>query len=176
MKFYTGTGDKGETSVMGGRTDKDDPRMEAIGSIDELNSAIGLAIAFQKDKKVIDILENVQNKLFTVGAELATQSEKMNTPKITEGHVKDLEKTIDGFELGEIKKFILPNGTPSSNFLHFARTVARRAERVTVSFAKKEKVNEFLLKYLNRLSSLLFVLAVYVNRKENGKETNPTYL
>ncbi len=176
MKFYTGSGDKGETSVMGGRTGKDSPRVEAMGAVDELNSVIGLALSFQKDKKIIEALENVQDKLFTVGAELAAESEQIKIPRIAEKHVKDIEKTIDSFDIGEIKKFILPNGTTSSIFLHFARTVTRRTERTVVSFSKKEKVNEHLLKYLNRLSSLLFVLSVYVNRKEGGKEKNPTYI
>src|SRR3990172_7640311 len=164
MKFYTGTGDKGETSLMGGRTGKDDPRIEAIGALDELNSTIGLAISFQNDKKVIDILKDIQDKLFTVGAELSNIS-KSETPKISANHVESLESTIDGFELGEIKKFILPSGTKSSVFLHLARTVARRAERRVISLAKSEKVNENLLKYINRLSSLFYVLSVHVNRK-----------
>ena len=173
MKFYTGTGDKGETSVMGGRIGKDNLRIEAIGTVDELNSAIGVALAFQKDKKVIDALEDVQDKLFTVGAELASISAK--SPTITENHVKNLEKAIDGFEIGEIRKFVLPNGTTSSVFLHHARTIARRTERIVVALSKKEKLNGHMLKYLNRLSSLLFVLSVYVNRQEGGKEKNPSY-
>lgn len=175
MKIYTGTGDKGETSLMGGRTRKDDPRIEAVGSIDELNSAIGVAISFQNDKRVVDILKDIQDRLFTVGAELSAVSDYVKTPRINEDHVKDIENKIDGFELGEIKKFILPSGTKSSVLLHSARTVARRAERRVTSLANSEKLNEHLLRYLNRLSSLLFALSVYVNRKEGGKEENPSY-
>ncbi len=174
MKIYTGTGDKGETSLTGGRTGKDDPRIETVGELDELNASIGLAVSFQNDKKIIDILKDVQDKLFTIGAELSNIS-KSETPEITEAHVKDLENKIDGFELGEIKKFILPSGTRSSVSLHLARTITRRAERRIVSLAKTQEINEYLLKYMNRLSSLLFVLSVYVNRKEGGKEENPSY-
>lgn len=173
MKIYTGAGDRGETNLVGGRFRKDDPKVEAIGEIDELNASIGLAISFQNDKRIIDILRDVQNKLFTVGAELSALSGK--TPKITENHVKDMERQMDSFEIGEIKKFILPNGTKSSVFLHSARTIARRAERRVVNLAKSESINENLLKYLNRLSSLLFVLSIYVNKKEGGEEENPSY-
>ena len=175
MKFYTGKGDKGETSLMGGRVSKDDPRIEAIGAVDELNAVIGLTLSFQKDNRVVSILKDVQNKLFIVGAELAKFSESVKTPKITENHVKDMERETDSFDIGEIKKFILPSGTQSSVFLHFSRTVARRVERKVVSLSKNGNINNYLLKYLNRLSSLLFALSVYVNIKEGGNEENPTY-
>jgi len=160
---------------MGGRVSKGDPRIAAIGDVDELNSAIGLALSFQKEKDIINILENVQDKLFTLGAELAVTKKIKPRAKINSNDIEELEIIIDSFDIGEIHKFILPNGTGASASLHLARAIARRAERTLVVLSKKEKLNQQAIIYLNRLSSLLFVLAIYINRKEGGKEKNPSY-
>jgi cob(I)alamin adenosyltransferase len=170
MKFYTGAGDKGETCITGKNIRKDDPVIEAIGEIDELNASIGVAMSFQTEKKIIDILKDVQNKLFVIGAEICCVDSKA---KITEENVKDLESKIDSFEVGELKKFVLPSGSKPYVFLHLARTIARRTERKVVKISKMNNINEYLLKYLNRLSSLLFVMSLYVNRKV--KKESPTY-
>jgi len=167
MKYYTGTGDKGETCITGKNIRKDDPVVEAIGEIDELNASIGVAMSFQTEKKIIDILKDVQNKLFVVGAELCCFDSKT---KITEENVKDLERKIDSFEVGELKKFVLPSGSKPYVFLHLTRTIARRAERKVVKMSKNEDINESLLKYLNRLSPLLFVMSLHIERdRENPK-------
>ncbi len=167
MKFYTGAGDKGETCITGKNIRKDDPVVEAVGEIDELNASIGVAISFQTEKKIIDILKDVQNKLFIIGAELCCLDSKT---KITEEDVKDLENKIDGFEVGELKNFVLPSGSKPYVFLHLARTIARRAERKVVKMSEMKNINESLSKYLNRLSSLLFVMSLYVEKdRENPK-------
>ncbi len=178
--YYTGRGDNGETSVMGkGRVKKDDPIVKAIGDIDELNSVVGVVIANTDDEKVNRNLRIIQDRLFVVGAEIASSLESGIKPKssINENSVKELEKEIDelGKSLPELKKFVLPNGCVSSSYLHLARSVARRAERSAASLSKSNKVNPDILKYLNRLSSFFFAAALYMNKKNNIKETNPTY-
>lgn len=170
MKIYTKTGDKGETSLFGGkRVWKDDLRIEAYGSIDELNSIIGIAISEVKNEELIKELRGIQNELFVVGSDLATpigsDSKKAVVPRVDESYSKRLEGIIDRFDgkLPELKQFILPGGLKGAAILHNARTVCRRAERNVVALSKIENIGTGIVQYLNRLSDLLFVLARFEN-------------
>jgi cob(I)alamin adenosyltransferase len=175
LKTYTKTGDKGETSLFGGkRVPKDDPRIEAYGTVDELNSVIGAARSFNENKILDLVLSEIQNQLFVLGADLATPSD-VKSPAMKRMTVKDyisLEGLIDDFEskLGSLNSFILPAGTKAASFLHNARTVCRRAERLVVPLKKKEEASEEALIFLNRLSDLLFVLARYANKISGVKD------
>lgn len=160
---------------MGGpRVSKDHARIRAVGDVDEANAAIGLALAFQTDPKVVAILRNAQNTLFTVGAEVGSAG-KARVPRITRSHVETLETDMGFLDVGEIKEFVMPRGPPAVASLHFARTVVRRAERSCVALNRKERLNPELLRYVNRLSSLLFQMAVWVQRQSRGAEEHPTY-
>ncbi len=170
MKIYTRTGDKGKTSLFGGkRVSKSSLRVEAYGTIDELNSAIGVAISqmanIQKE------LLKIQHDLFSIGAVLANPQGKKTQG--LEARATDFERLIDQMteKLSELRNFILPGGGKTGALLHAARTVCRRAERRIVSLAQKEHVDTAILVYLNRLSDLLFTMARYVNMKEEKKET-----
>ncbi len=181
-KHYTGTGDDGTTGVMGkGRVSKDSPIIRASGDIDELNSIVGLAIAHTSDNHINQMLRGIQDKLFTIGAQVsASMEEKAQLKsKISENDLKILEDNIEeiGSTLPDLKKFILPGGSVSSAYLHHARAVARRAERSVVALSndKKAHIEPIMHKYLNRLSSFFFVAARYMNNKEGIEESNPTY-
>lgn len=165
-------GDKGETSLVGGAVSKNDPRVEAYGTIDELSSFIGMAQSVSTQEKVNVILDRVQNDLFSIGAELATVTAKGSESRIKADDVLWLEKSSDDVEshLTPIRKFVLPGGSNVSSALHVARTVARRAERRLVSLSKSEYVNPEILRYVNRLSDLLFIMARYCNEKLGVKE------
>lgn len=165
MKIYTKTGDKGDTSLYGGkRLSKADLKIDAYGTVDELNSHIGLVkdVCAEEDiqKQVLAI---TQEHLFTIGALLATPEGKKNTffKPIELGDIENLEKQIDFMNesLSELDAFILPGGHIHVSYCHIARTVCRRAERITVALSKNEEVNDLIIKYLNRLSDYLFVLA-----------------
>jgi cob(I)alamin adenosyltransferase len=175
MKIYTKTGDKGDTSLFGGqRVPKDALRIEAYGTVDELNSQIGLVRADNSDPEIDRIMEQVQNELFELGADLATPRsvEKSQIKRVEPRDVSDLEKIIDTVEahLRPLRSFVLPGGTPVAARIHFARTVCRRAERIVVRLSRNEDIGESITTYLNRLSDLLFVLARYVNHKANITE------
>jgi cob(I)alamin adenosyltransferase len=174
-KIYTRTGDKGQTGLVGGRrVSKDSPRIWACGTVDELNSAIGLARAFNRSRKLDRILARIQNELFNLGAELSTPPEKLRPgmPRVGPDDIAALEKLIDELNarLGPLREFILPGGTRAAAALHLARAVCRRAERFCVRLAREEQIGEFVLPYLNRLSDALFVLARWANHKHNAKE------
>ena len=173
-RIYTKTGDKGETGLVGGiRTSKGSLRVQAYGDIDELNSILGLARTFSKDQQIGSLLERLQGDLFIVGADLASpRAEDHVAPRVTKDMTEALEKNIDTFqlELRPLKAFILPGGAEAGSLLHFARTVARRAERSIVALSRTESVNENLIPYINRLSDLLFVLARFVNHREGRSE------
>ena len=157
-KIYTRTGDGGETGLGdGSRTPKDDQRVEAFGTVDEANSAIGMVIAQTDDQAVIDCLVAVQHDLFDLGGELCIPGHSA----ITAEHVERLERQLDGFnaELPPLKEFILPGGGMAAACCHLARTVCRRAERRLVSLSRNADVGADALRYLNRLSDLLFVVA-----------------
>jgi cob(I)alamin adenosyltransferase len=169
-KIYTRTGDDGTTGLGdGSRVAKDSPRVEAYGTVDELNSCIGVLLAQPAlPPAVIQCLTEVQHELFDMGGELCIPGHQV----ITEQHVTRLEEALDGFNdaLPPLKEFILPGGGPASAACHVARTVARRAERRTWTLAREETVSPDVLKYLNRLSDLLFVLARVLARHEQGTE------
>jgi cob(I)alamin adenosyltransferase len=169
-KIYTRTGDAGTTGLGdGSRVPKDSPRVEAYGTVDELNSAIGVVLAVRKlPRKVTDCLIKAQHELFDLGGELCIPGHRA----ITAEHVMRLEKALDGFNeaLPPLKEFILPGGGPAAAACHLARTVARRAERRAWTLARAEIVTPGVLSYLNRLSDLLFVLARVLARHERGAE------
>jgi cob(I)alamin adenosyltransferase len=169
-KIYTRTGDDGSTALGSRRrVPKDDLRIEAYGTVDELNSLIGLALAYEPDKKLVEPLRSIQNQLFHLGSDLAFPEEdkkEFEVPRLEERHVADLEKLIDELneEVGPLKNFILPGGGQSASALQVARAVCRRAERVLVSLAREEKINSLNLQFLNRLSDALFMMARYDNK------------
>ena len=171
-KIYTRTGDDGQTVLVNGqRVAKHAKRPIAFGGIDELNSVIGIARNFVNDTEMDMMLARVQNDLFDLGADLATPEMKENTTslRITENQVRRIEKEIDvlNSDLSDLSSFILPGGSSLSSWLHFARTVARRAEREITSLAAEEPINKFALQFINRLSDHLFVLARVANN--NGQ-------
>ena len=182
VRIYTRTGDDGTTGLIGGkRVSKDHLRIEAYGSVDELNALLGVVRSYSLPEPVESILQRLQDDLFTVGAILALPAgasrERYNVPDITEAHVTELEKGIDECEqqVEPLRQFVLPGGTTAAALLHLARTVARRAERECVSLARAEALDPQILRYLNRLSDLCFVLARLVNRRGGQPESHPSY-
>lgn len=170
-KIYTRLGDKGQTVTLAGKkVYKDDAKVEAYGSVDELNALLGITMAFTSHEEVKEILGKIQKELFLVGAELAM--EKAKVKKINPTHVSSLEDKIDEIEedLPHLANFVLPGGCKTAALLHHARTVCRRAERRVVALSRKSEVNPDIIKYLNRLGDLLFVLARYENRKKHIEE------
>ena len=170
MKIYTKTGDDGETGLFGGpRVKKDAPRIETYGTVDELNSVLGVARSAGLDADIDQLIGRIQNELFALGAQLATPDPQAHqTAMIGQPQIAALEQAIVTFEarLEPLRQFILPGGTSGAAHLHLARTVCRRAERrlVTLIGQSAEPISTELLVYLNRLSDLLFVLARAVNR------------
>ena len=182
-KVYTRTGDNGETALVGGkRVPKDSPRIEAYGTIDELNSIVGLARAFNEEKlgeseahRFLDlVLRQIQDELFDLGSELATPPEffQEGMYRVGEGEVKKLEQTIDECQrsLEPLKSFILPGGGKLGAYLHQCRTVCRRAEREILRLSRPEESSEWPLKYVNRLSDLFFVLARWISKQTGEAE------
>jgi cob(I)alamin adenosyltransferase len=168
-KIYTRTGDKGETGLGdGSRVEKDHIRVEAFGTVDELNSIIGMILAHTIPDPVQACLNKVQHHLFDLGGELCIPGHNA----IDETYISFLEETLDSFneELPNLKEFILPSGGHATSACHLARTVCRRAERRVVSLSREENLSEFSISYLNRLSDLLFVIARVLARHENGSE------
>lgn len=175
LRIYTKTGDKGETSLIGGtRLPKHHIRIEAYGNVDELNSWIGLLRDQAIDGNYVQILLEIQDRLFTIGSLLATDPEKnkMKLPEIKETDIALLEKEIDAMEekLDPMKSFVLPGGHPVVSYCHVARCVCRRAERAVLKVAANEKVEELIYKYLNRLSDYLFVLSRKLAKDLNAPE------
>jgi cob(I)alamin adenosyltransferase len=168
MKIYTRTGDKGKTSIIGGRVDKDDIRVEAYGTVGEVNCFVGQAMVeldAETFKDVLDDLEKIQHELFDCGGDLANVTEK-RVLKLQKDAIDYLEKKIDEYtdEAPELERFILPGGTKPSASIHIARTVTRRAERLVVSLLKADPTTpEIALQYLNRLSDYFFALARVIN-------------
>jgi cob(I)alamin adenosyltransferase len=174
MKIYTKTGDKGETGLFGGtRISKNSPRIEAYGTIDELNSYIGLAITELHDSSVKSLLNKIQNQLFIVGSDLAapksTEDQKKNIVRIPSEFYEEIEKSIDFYEekLDKLTNFIIPGGSKSAAILHICRTIARRAERKVVALNSLEQINENIVIFLNRISDLFFVLSRFENKVSN---------
>jgi cob(I)alamin adenosyltransferase len=179
VKIYTRGGDTGETSLHGGeRVRKDALRVEAYGAVDETNAVIGLALAELADADLRELLSEIQRRLFDVGGELATPDVEERArkgkaiPRVGDADVEALERAIDRLELDlpPLRNFILPGGTRAAGALHLARTVCRRAERALVRLAEREAVAPTLLRYLNRLSDFLFVVARAANRRAGVDE------
>ena len=181
-RVYTRRGDRGETDLVGGvRVAKDSARIDAYGTVDELNAAIGVVRAVngstpraKKARELDDVLRRLQNELFDLGGELATPPDGFQPGmfRVGAGEVKALEEALDRCQkdLAPLKSFVLPGGGPVSAFLHVARTVCRRAERDVLRLMRQEDVGEWPLAYLNRLSDLLFVLSRWVGRHRGEKE------
>jgi cob(I)alamin adenosyltransferase len=177
MKIYTKTGDKGETGLVGGdRVAKDSLRLEAYGTVDELNSFIGLAITELKSGELIESLQAIQHLLFDMGSDLATpyseKTEKYNIPRISEDSIKNAELEIDKYstKVEELRSFILPGGAKGAALLHICRTVCRRAERCVIAARKDEQINQNIVILLNRFSDLFFVMARYENKAAGCKD------
>lgn len=176
MKIYTKTGDKGTTALFGGkRVSKADLRIETYGTIDELNSWIGLIRDQPVNEKRKDFLITIQDRLFTIGSILATEpgNTKVKIPALAEEDIQALEKEIDSMEaqLQPMRFFILPGGHPSVSFCHITRTVCRRSERLTIALHQHEPVEEKVIQYINRLSDYLFVLARKMGAELNVEDT-----
>lgn len=177
VRIYTRTGDSGETSLWGGRrVSKASPRVEAYGAVDECNSALGLALSHLQHEELRALLLAVQRDLFRLGAELATEPGGKQGETISESDgramVERLEQEIDRLEeeLKPLRHFILPGGGTTGAHLHMARVICRRAERQAVALGAQESLNPVVIKYLNRLSDFLFVLARAVNQREGAGE------
>jgi len=174
MKIYTKKGDKGETSLIGGkRVSKTNVRIEAYGTVDELNSIIGLVRDASDEKSADQTLINIQHRLFTIGSELASAPDsKMEIPLLKNSDIEELENEMDRMEaeLPELQNFILPGGDLAASQAHVARTVCRRAERRSVELHQIEPVDELIITYLNRLSDYFFVLARFFTHQHGGTE------
>ena len=175
MKIYTKTGDKGRTSLIGGtRVAKSHLRIEAYGTVDELNSYIGLVRDQEVNKTRLDILKEIQDRLFTIGALLATDPEKskMKTPDLHEEDVTLLEQEIDKMtaEVPPLRSFVLPGGHQSVSFCHLARCVCRRAERLAIRLQEVSEVEDLVIIYLNRLSDYLFALCRKMTQELGAEE------
>ncbi|MFD2513740.1 cob(I)yrinic acid a,c-diamide adenosyltransferase [Pontibacter locisalis] len=175
MKIYTKTGDKGSTSLIGGtRVAKSDLRIEAYGTVDELNSYIGLVRDQEVNKSRMDVLKEIQDRLFTIGALLATDPDKskMKTPDLQEEDITLLEKEIDSMtaEVPPLRAFVLPGGHQSVSFCHVARCVCRRAERLAIRLQQVAEVDDLVIKYLNRLSDYLFALCRKMTQELGAEE------
>jgi cob(I)alamin adenosyltransferase len=168
-RVYTRTGDDGTTGLGGGqRVPKDSIRIETYGTVDELSSEIGAAIAQGLHPRLAEALARIQNELFNVGSDLCIleeDKERMPVPVVEDRHVEALEGMMDDLskELSPLENFILPGGSPGAAQLHVARTVCRRAERLAVSLSREEAIGPLVIRYLNRLSDTLFVMARYEN-------------
>ena len=178
-KLYTRTGDTGQTALFGGRrVPKDHPRVVAYGTIDELNAALGVAISSIRQRTLAARLHTIQNELFSIGAELASDKpvrrSKAQTSvfRLDPARTEELEALIDEYDarVPALRTFVLPSGDAAASLLHLARTVCRRAERAVITLDRKERINPAILTYLNRLCDLLFVLARYANKTSRRRE------
>jgi cob(I)alamin adenosyltransferase len=174
VKIYTKTGDKGTTSLLSGRrVSKSDIRIDAYGTVDELNSYMGLLADQEVNASRLPLLQQIQEVLFTIGSHLANDPEKpfQGLPTLGESDVEVLERAMDEMDakLPEMRNFILPGGHPAVSYGHIARTVCRRSERLVIYLSQQQPVEEVLIRYLNRLSDFLFVLARMMG-KELGVE------
>ena len=175
MKIYTKTGDNGETGLFRGpRVAKHDPRVEAYGNVDELNALLGVLLAELRNHEVRELVSSLQHELFEVGADLATPTQEREEAgwRVPSSMVERLEKAIDHFQqsLPALQQFILPSGSKGGALLHYARAVCRRAERSVTRLREQQTMNPEVLRYLNRLSDLLFVLARAENQTAGSTE------
>jgi cob(I)alamin adenosyltransferase len=173
VKIYTKTGDDGSTGLIGGnRIRKSSPRIIAYGTVDELNSSLGIAISLKLDTDIADLLTKIQNDLFVVGADLANPDLKNTSNRVTDDMVQFLESSIDELEkeLSPISYFILPGGDSIASHIHMARAISRRAETSIVYLAEIEEINKTCKIYINRLADLLFVIARVINKRKMIKD------
>jgi cob(I)alamin adenosyltransferase len=176
MKIYTKTGDKGTTALVGGRrVSKGDLKIESYGTVDELNSWIGLVRDQPVNENRRELLKEIQDRLFTIGADLASEPEQVRKkpiPGLVEEDITLLENEMDKMdtELTPLRAFVLPGGNQSVSFAHLARTVCRRAERLVIRLSEEEEVNPMVIKYLNRLSDYLFVLSRKMTQEMGSEE------
>ena len=174
LKIYTKKGDKGMTSLFGGtKLSKNHIRIEAYGTIDELNSFIGLLRDHSENGARRELLHEIQVNLFTIGSILAVEDPaKFNLPSLNQKEVRVLEEEIDGMEekLSQLKNFILPGGHPISSYCHLARVVCRRAERRVVALNEAAEIDDIIVEYLNRLSDFFFVLSRMIIKEEGAEE------
>lgn len=173
VKIYTKTGDDGTTSLIGGsRVQKSSQRIMAYGTVDELNSSLGVTLSSKLDDDINKLLIKIQNDLFVLGADLANPNLQNNTNRVSEDMVRYLEEQIDRLEkeLPKITFFILPGGDSVASQVHLARSISRRAEVQIVSLAEKEKINKTCQVYVNRLADLLFVVARVINKRKMIKD------
>jgi cob(I)alamin adenosyltransferase len=173
VKIYTKTGDDGSTGLIGGnRIRKSSPRIIAYGTVDELNSSLGIAISLKLDTDIADLLIKIQNDLFVVGADLANPDLKNISNRVTDDMIQFLESSIDELEkeLSPISYFILPGGDPIASHVHMARAISRRAETSIVYLAEIEEINKTCKIYINRLADLLFVIARVINKRKMIKD------
>ncbi len=173
MRLYTKRGDNGLTDLIGGRVKKSHPRVIAYGTIDELNSVLGIVRAVLDDKQLANEVKKIQRDLFVLGSELATAKGVRPPLKLSTAKLKALERQIDKFqtEAPTPKLFVLPSGSLAASLVHFARTVCRRAERCVVALSEQEPVRPLVIRYLNRLSDWLFALALVINKRTGIPET-----
>jgi len=175
-RIYTKTGDEGLTGLGGGRrVSKDSARVRAYGTVDELNSAIGVALAAGLHERLTGELATIQNELFDLGADLSwphDDERRDRIPTVRPEHIERLERLIDELNevVGPLTNFLLPGGTPGAAQLHVARTICRRAEREAVMLSREERIGDLVLPYLNRLSDALFVMARFENRERGVAE------
>lgn len=172
MSISTKTGDKGETSLFdGSRISKSSCNIDSFGSVDELNSTLGLIYSKTYSEKLKQELNNIQNELFVVGADLATPQQTRETKRVQERHLLRIDNKIDEYEERlKLTGFVLPTGTEVASLLHIARTQARKAERRIVQLAETEEINPILIKYLNRLSDFFYLLALNENKQSGQPE------
>lgn len=175
MKIYTKTGDDGTTGLFGGgRVSKASHRLECYGTVDELNSVLGVVLSLKPGAETTEYLSKTQDILFVLGADLATpRDSRAKVDRIENVHIEELESWIDTLDnrIAPLRSFILPGGTPAAAQLHFARTVCRRAERLCVAAAEQDPIGFEPIQYLNRLSDFLFVLARWENHSSSMEET-----
>ncbi|MDE1871142.1 MAG: cob(I)yrinic acid a,c-diamide adenosyltransferase [Candidatus Micrarchaeota archaeon] len=176
--YYTGRGDGGSSNLIGGPPiAKDDPVFDIIGDMDELNSFIGVAMLYVNDTAIMRDLTTIQDDIFSISAMLANMRGSTSIEKLRVPETKMLEDEMArlGKSLPELRKFVLPGGSRPSSYLHVARAIARRVERRLVAFRKVHELDNGMVKYANRLSSFLFVAALYMNSEESISEKNPEY-
>lgn len=174
FKIYTKTGDQGETGLFGGtRLPKDHIRIESYGTVDELNAHVGMLRDHVEDGGLRDLLKKIQDRLFTIGSNLASDPEKeLPTPDILDADIELLEQEMDRMDetLPELRNFILPGGHPAVSWCHLARCVCRRAERRVITLTQQESVAEIIIRYLNRLSDYFFMLGRYLAQQVKAEE------
>jgi len=173
LKIYTKTGDDGTTGLQGGkRISKSSNRISAYGSVDEINSMLGIVLSHDIDKELSQILTKIQNDLFVAGSDLSKPDLADEDNRITYAMIEFLESKIDAFEkeLEPLANFILPGGNHVASLIHYARTITRRAEIQVVNLSKDEKINDYCLMYLNRLSDLFFVMGRLINKRNKTSD------